>query len=201
MQKPITFIKLWHVCVLLSLVLINSACNSSRMAKTADTQTILLAQAEQPEASSPAEAVAAETELLSASADYMDADSQPAAAATQNRMIVAAPVTSQIAEQAVYTQKNTSPGKLKTAAAKVLLKTVVKKAEKAQKKFDIKKEKAAKAGKAMDPDIRTGILIGALGLILIIIAAAIASNLVYTLGGIALTIGLVVIILAALDVI
>lgn len=81
------------------------------------------------------------------------------------------------------------------------MKVVAKKAEKAQRKFDIKKEKAAKAGKALDPDVRTGILIGALGLILLIVGVALNSGLVYTLGGIGLTVGLIVIILAALDVI
>ena len=89
-------------------------------------------------------------------------------------------------------------------SAEVLVKGALKKAEKVQKKFDIKREKAAKAGKALDPDIRTGILIGALGLVLIIVAAVIGGSgggLIYTLGAIGLTVGLVIIILAALDVI
>lgn len=198
MQKSTTISKHASLFAILCLTVINFACNSTRMAQTS-TPSPLLGQTEQEQ---PVSDLAADADQLSASVAYADANDEPAAAATNATIIATPPVTKQIAAQAVQAKKTgVSAGKIKTAVSKVLLKTIAKKAEKAQRKFDIKKEKAAKAGKAMDPDIRTGILIGALGLVLIIIGAALSNGLLYTLGGIGVTIGLIVIILAALDVI
>ncbi len=85
--------------------------------------------------------------------------------------------------------------------AKILLKTAVKKIEKAQKRMDIKAEKAAKKGKALDQQVKVGIIIAVIGLLLLIVGAAAYSGILYGLGGLALVVGLVVILLAALEVI
>jgi hypothetical protein len=129
---------------------------------------------------------------------------EPAAAATQTR-ITSTPASAYETAQQMQAEQTKSANavqaakKVKSPFVKMALKAAVKKVEKAHKKFDIRKDKKANA---LDPDIRTGILIGVLGLALIIVGAIIADGgLLYTLGSIALTVGLVVIILAALDVI
>jgi Flp pilus assembly protein TadB len=85
-------------------------------------------------------------------------------------------------------------------AERVVAKALVKQLQKAEKKFDIKKEKARKAGKA-DPQVRTGIIIALVGLGLLLVGALTGLWFLYTLGGLGITVGLVIILLAALDVI
>ncbi len=81
---------------------------------------------------------------------------------------------------------------------RVVAKALVKKLQKAEKKFDVKKQKA---GKAADPQVRTGIIIALVGLGLLLVGALTGLWFLYTLGGLGITVGLVVILLAALDVI
>ncbi len=76
-------------------------------------------------------------------------------------------------------------------------KALVKKMEKAGRKFDVKKEKAAK----VDQQIRTGIIVAAVGLGFIVLAALTGSGVLYSLGVIGILVGGVIILLAALDVI
>jgi hypothetical protein len=87
-----------------------------------------------------------------------------------------------------------------SAAQRLVAKAVVKKLDKAQKKFDVKKEKARKAGKA-DPQVRTGIIIALVGLAVLVLGALLNNGLLWGLGGVGITVGLVIILLAALDVI
>lgn len=82
--------------------------------------------------------------------------------------------------------------------ARLAAKALVKKLEKAGHKFDAKKEKAAK----VDQQIRTGIIVAAVGLGLIVLSALVGgSGVLYPLGIIGLLAGGVIILLAALDVI
>jgi hypothetical protein len=60
-----------------------------------------------------------------------------------------------------------------------------------------KKRKAAK----VDPTVRTGIIIALAGLGVLLVGALTGLWFLYTLGGLGITVGLVVILLAALDVI
>jgi hypothetical protein len=187
-------------------VLLSAACNSSRVAQmnhsfpaqtNEGSSSFAASQSTVNEHISNVSPSVNYEELVASNSDDMSL--LPAAAGTNS---LALPAEETHAKAEVVTPvKQVKTSKLKTLPAKILLKAALKKAEKAEKKRDIKNEKSAKAGKALDPDIRTGILIGALGLILIIIGAAVASPLLYTLGGIGLTVGLVVIILAALEVI
>ncbi len=102
----------------------------------------------------------------------------------------------------IQAEKKISTGnKLKSLPAKILMKTAVRKIEKAQKRMDIKAQKAAKEGKALDQQVKVGIIIALIGLLLLIVGAAAVSGVLYGLGGLALVVGLVVILLAALEVI
>ncbi len=85
-------------------------------------------------------------------------------------------------------------------AERVVAKALVKKLQKAEKKFDVKKEKAGKAAKA-DPTVRTGIIIAVVGLAVLLLGALLSNGLLWGLGGVGITVGLVIILLAALDVI
>jgi hypothetical protein len=106
-------------------------------------------------------------------------------------------------EKAAREQATAAPkGEVKklSLAERVVAKALVKQLQKAEKKFDIKKEKARKAGKA-DPQVRTGIIIALVGLGLLLVGALTGLWFLYTLGGLGITVGLVIILLAALDVI
>lgn len=180
-----------------------TGCNSSRLAQTNHLQHPT--QAGQTSNTFAASQIAAENSLNTSDTYQLTASTSedvallPAAAGTNSLSLPAEQTKTQ--PEVATQEKQVKTNKLKALPAKILLKAALKKVEKAEKKRDIKNQKAAEAGKALDPDIRTGILIGALGLILIIIGAAVASSLLYTLGGIGLTVGLIVIILAALEVI
>jgi septum formation inhibitor MinC len=175
------------------------ACSSPKIAQVSASDS----PQQQPvtQAMLPSDAFSNADELT-ATADQLS--DQPAAAATQNR-VTSVPASAYATAQQMQLEQNKMASavkatkKVKSPLVKMALKAAVKKVEKAQKKFDIRKDKKANA---LDPTIRTGILIGVLGLALIIIGAIVANGgLLYTLGSIALTVGLVVIILAALDVI
>jgi hypothetical protein len=167
------------------------ACSSPKIAQvsTADVSQLQVASA------MPADEITAVPDQL---------NDEPAAASTQTTITSTPASVYETAKQMQQEQKKKANAlqaakKVKSPFVKMALKAAVKKVEKAHKKFDIRKDKKANA---LDPDIRTGILIGVLGLALIIVGAIVADGgLLYTLGSIALTVGLVVIILAALDVI
>ncbi len=99
-------------------------------------------------------------------------------------------------EQAIATAPKGEAKKL-SGVERVVAKALVKKLQKAEKKFDVKKQKAGKA----DPQVRTGIIIALVGLGLLLVGALTGLWFLYTLGGLGITVGLVVILLAALDVI
>lgn len=99
-------------------------------------------------------------------------------------------------EQATAPAPKATAKKL-SVAERVVAKALVKKLQKAEKKFDIKKQKAGKA----DPQVRTGIIIALVGLGVLLVGAITGLWFLYTLGGLGITIGLVIILLAALDVI
>lgn len=141
-----------------------------------------------------------------------DADAAPAAAqgapATEayastadDAAVVAAATPVTTLEKAAREQATAAapkaPAKKLSLAQRVVAKALVKKLQKAEKKFDVKKEKAGKA----DPQVRTGIIIALVGLGVLLVGALTGLWFLYTLGGLGITIGLVVILLAALDVI
>ena len=103
-------------------------------------------------------------------------------------------------EQATVAAAPKSTAQKLSAAQRVVAKALVKKLQKAEKKFDIKKEKARKAGKA-DPTVRTGLIIALIGLGVLVLAAILSNGFLWGLGGVGITVGLVIIVLAALDVI
>jgi small-conductance mechanosensitive channel len=134
----------------------------------------------------------------------------PAAAGTNSKM---RPSTREVNVEETATTSTASAKEAAKAGkkekmslpAKVLMKTAVKKIEKAHKRMDIKAEKAAKKGKAIDQQVKIGIIIALIGLLLIIIGGALAASggggVLAGLGGLALVVGLVIILLAALEVI
>jgi small-conductance mechanosensitive channel len=134
----------------------------------------------------------------------------PAAAGTNSKM---RPSTREVNVEEIATTSTASAKEAAKAGkkekmslpAKVLMKTAVKKIEKAHKRMDIKAEKAAKKGKAIDQQVKIGIIIALIGLLLIIIGGALAASggggVLAGLGGLALVVGLVIILLAALEVI
>ncbi|HEX8529051.1 MAG TPA: hypothetical protein VF646_03480 [Cytophagales bacterium] len=101
-------------------------------------------------------------------------------------------------EQAAVATAPKGEAKKLSTVERVVAKALVKKLQKAEKKFDVKKQKA---GKAADPQVRTGIIIALVGLGLLLVGALTGLWFLYTLGGLGITVGLVVILLAALDVI
>jgi hypothetical protein len=104
-------------------------------------------------------------------------------------------------EKAAREQATAAPkGEVKklSLAQRVVAKALVKKLQKAEKKFDVKKQKE---GKVADPQVRTGIIIALVGLGVLLVGALTGLWFLYTLGGLGITVGLVVILLAALDVI
>ena len=186
MKKQSTFTKRLFALGAMSAVFFCTAGNSVSFAQTIETQEILTAEAP----------------VFTASAEEDDA---PAAAGTNATMESAATeettASTQHAAPAKQEVKAGKENKVKSLPAKILMKTAVKKLEKAQKKMDIKAEKAAKEGKAMDQQVKVGIIIAVVGLLLIIVGAAAYSGVLAGLGSLALVVGLVVILLAALEVI
>ncbi|QHT70208.1 DUF2207 domain-containing protein [Rhodocytophaga rosea] len=178
------------------------ACSSPKIAQVSTSD--LPQQMPVTEATLSSATLSDDDELTATSTEITD---EPAAASTQSRLTSTPPSVYETAKQLQLEQSKTANAvqatkavkKAKSTFVKMALKAAVKKVEKAHKKFDIRKDKKANA---LDPDIRTGILIGVLGLALIIIGSLITDGgLLYTLGAIGVTVGLVIIILAALDVI
>ncbi len=126
------------------------------------------------------------------------------ASSAENVATVATETAVSPLEKATREQAATATAKGQTnklsGAKRAIAKVLVKKLEKAQKKFDIKKEKAQKAGKA-DPTVRTGIIIAVVGLGILLVGAIVNSALLYGLGSLGIVVGLVIVLLAALDVI
>ncbi len=225
MKKPIHLSYFFNAAMLLSLLL-GPSCSSPRLSQisqqeasnlvvasttlSADLPAAPLSEVRQVSQQAPA----AEDAML---ASLSSNTGQEVAAAASRRPITVVEASTRETAGATKTLNNyvaavkkasqSKKGigkKLAALPAKMAMKSAIKKIEKAEKSFDIKKGEKAKAGKAMDPTVRTGIIVAAVGLLLIIIAGIIGgggSGLIYSIGGIALTVGLVVILLAALDVI
>ncbi len=106
-------------------------------------------------------------------------------------------------ENLTGTRSARTEAKKPSLATRMVTKALVKKLEKADGKFDLRQDKAKKAGKVTDPTIRLGIIVAAVGLGLILLAALLGpgGGIFYGLGSIALLVGLIIILLAALDVI
>lgn len=83
---------------------------------------------------------------------------------------------------------------------KALVTTALKKMEKMQAKMEVKKVKAAKQAK-VDPEYRTPIILGAIGLALLIIGAVTVLWPLYLIGSLALTAAVIWILLILLEVI
>lgn len=167
-----------------------ASCTSSKISQVnpapADRTVAAVAPAPQEAEAAPAAAQGAPAEA------YASAGSGAA---------VVAPVTTlekAVQENAVTAAAPKKEAKKLSAPARLATKMLVKKLEKAQKKFDGKKQKA---GKVDDPQIRTGIIIALVGLGVLLVGALTGLWFLYTLGGIGITVGLVIILLAALDVI
>ncbi len=124
---------------------------------------------------------------------YASTAENVAAVATETAV---SPLEKATREQAIATAPKGEVKKL-SGVERVVAKALVKKLQKAEKKFDVKKQKAGKA----DPQVRTGIIIALVGLGLLLVGALTGLWFLYTLGGLGITVGLVVILLAALDVI
>jgi hypothetical protein len=187
MKKQSTFTKRIFALGAMAAVVFCTAGNSVSLAQTTETQEFLTAEAPIFTAS------ANEDDMMAPAAAGTNANMQPAVEEK------AAPATNTApAKEAVKAGKE---NKIKSLPAKMLMKTAVKKLEKAQKKMDIKAEKAAKEGKQLDQQVKVGIIIAVIGLLLIIVGAAAYSGVLAGLGSLALVVGLVVILLAALEVI
>ena len=167
-----------------------ASCTSSKigMVNTAPTNPSVAATAPADEVAPAAAQGAPAAEAYASTAE----DVAPVATAT-----AVSPLEKAAREQAITAAPKAEAKKL-SAAERLVAKALVKKLQKAEKKFDLKKEKA---GKAADPQVRTGIIIALVGLGLLLIGALTGLWFLYTLGGLGITVGLVVILLAALDVI
>jgi hypothetical protein len=202
MKKQSTFTKHLLAVGTMSTLLFWTAGSSVSLAQTTDAPSQEFSAVQ---ASAVQENTAADLPQFTASTN--DDMLAPAAAGTQAKMRPSTrEVTTEQAatvENAATTKEVANAGKEKKVsfAEKMLVKTAVRKIEKAQKRMDIKAEKAAKQGKAMDQQVKIGIIIAVIGLLLIIVGAVAYSGVLATLGSLGLVVGLVVILLAALEVI
>jgi len=122
-----------------------------------------------------------------------------ASVAEEATAVTTVPTTLEKAARETAAKPHQTEAKKLSLPARMVAKALVKKMEKAEKKFDGQKNQSKKA--VSDPQIRTGIIIALVGLGLILVGALIGSGLLYGLGGIGVTVGLIIILLAALDVI
>jgi small-conductance mechanosensitive channel len=183
----------------MSTLLFWTAGSSVSLAQTTDSQTFSAVEVVAAQESTPS----AEPQFTASTEEDLLA---PAAAGTNTKM---RPSTREVStpeaavENTASTKEVAKAGKQEKVSlpAKMLMKTAVRKIEKAQKRMDIKAEKAAKQGKAIDQQVKIGIIIALIGLLLIIVGGAAASGALAGIGGLALIVGLVVILLAALEVI
>lgn len=201
MKKQSTFTKHLFAVGTMSTLFFWTATSTVSLAQTTDAQ---VQEFSAVQATAAQENTAADLPQFTAStADDMLA---PAAAGTQTNM---RPSTREVSTADVPTEHTASAREATKAdkkekvslAEKVLMKTAVRKIEKAQKRMDIKAEKAAKEGKAMDQQVKVGIIIAVIGLLLLIVGGAAVVPILYVLGSLGLVVGLVIILLAALEVI
>ncbi len=170
-----------------------ASCTSSKIGlnHTAPTNPSVAATAPAVPAD---EAAPAAAQGAPAAEAYASTAEHVAAVATETAV---SPLEKAVREQATAVAPKGEAKKL-SAVERVVAKALVKKLQKAEKKFDVKKQKS---GKAADPQVRTGIIIALVGLGLLLVGALTGLWFLYTLGGLGITVGLVVILLAALDVI
>lgn len=193
MKKARTFFN--HLLTLGAVAGMLASCTSSKiglMNTTPANQTIAVAPQTDLQESAPAAAQGAQTADV-----YASATEEMAPVTTVNTIEKARQ------ENLTTTQTPQAQAKKQSLANRMVTKALVRKLEKASNKFDLKQEKAKKAGKVADPTVRLGIIVAAVGLGLILIAAIAGpgSGFLYGLGSIALVVGLVIVLLAALDVI
>jgi hypothetical protein len=199
MKKQSTFTKHLFAVSTMSTLFFWTATSTVSLAQTdAQVQEFSAVQA------TGQENTAADLPQFTASTD--DDMLAPAAAGTQTNM---RPSTREVSTKDVATENTASAKEVTKAdkkekvslAEKMLMKTAVRKIEKAKKRMDIKAEKAAKEGKAMDQQVKVGIIIAVIGLLLLIVGGAAVVPVLYVLGSLGLVVGLVIILLAALEVI
>jgi hypothetical protein len=190
MKKATTFIN--RLLMLGAVAGSMASCTSSKIGLLNTTpagQSITAVAPAAEEEAAPAAAQGAQTADVYASAEAM------APVTTVNTLEQARK------ESLTQNQAPQAQAKKQSLANRMVTKALVKKLEKASSKFDGKNEKARKAAKVSDPQIRTGIIIALVGLGLTLVGALTGLWFLYTLGGIGITVGLVIILLAALDVI
>lgn len=204
MKKQSTFTKHLFTYGAMSALFLWTAGSSVSLAQTTDSQVNDFSAVHAGAVIEDANSTSQTPDFVASTEDDMLA---PAAAGTNAKMDAS---TREVETEAVagekaatdkQVKKASAGSKLKSLPAKILMKTAVRKIEKAQKRMDIKAEKAAKEGKALDQQVKIGIIIAVIGLLLLIVGAAAYSGILYGLGGLALVVGLVIILLAALEVI
>jgi hypothetical protein len=201
MKKQSTFTKHLFAVGTVSSLFFWTAASTVSLAQTTDVQ---VQEFSAVQATAVQENTAVDLPQFTASTD--DDMLAPAAAGTQTNM---RPSTREVSTADVVTENTASTKEATKAdkkekvslAEKVLMKTAVRKIEKAQKRMDIKAEKAAKQGKAIDQQVKVGIIIAVIGLLLLIVGGAAVVPVLYVLGSLGLVVGLVIILLAALEVI
>ncbi len=172
-----------------------ASCTSSKIGMVHQTSTQPAVTATAPVAPDADVAPAAAQGAPAAEAYASTADeAAPVAAATP------ATTLEKAAREQATAAAPQAPAKKLSLAERAVAKALVKKIQKAEKKFDLKKEKARKAGKA-EGQVRTGIIVAVIGLGLLLLGAILGINLLWGLGGVAIAVGLIIILLAALDVI
>ncbi len=129
--------------------------------------------------------------------EYAAASKDVATAATATAI---SPLEKAAREQTTTAAAPKGEVKKLSLAQRVVAKTLVKKLQKAEKKFDIKKEKAGKAAK-VDPTVRVGLIIALVGLLLILVGGLASSGGVAAIGFLGLIVGGVILLLALLEVI
>lgn len=168
-----------------------ASCSSSKigMIQTApvDQNVAITAPATEQEDSAPAAAQGAQSDPV-----YASTSGDMATVTTVNVLDQARQESKAVAAATAHKKE----AKKVSLPARLAAKAVMKKLEKASHKFDVKKDKAVS-----DPQIRTGIIIALVGLGLTLVGALTGLWFLYTLGGIGITVGLIIILLAALDVI
>jgi hypothetical protein len=157
MKKQSTFTKHFFAVGAMSTLLFWTAGSSVSLAQTTDSQTFSAVEVVAAQESTPS----AEPQFTASTEEDLLA---PAAAGTNTKM---RPSTREVStpeaavENTASTKEVAKAGKQEKVSlpAKMLMKTAVKKIEKAQKRMDIKAEKAAKQGKAIDQQVKIGIII------------------------------------------
>jgi small-conductance mechanosensitive channel len=169
-----------------------ASCTSSKIGLVNTPSVAATAPVAPSEEAAPAAAQGAP-----AADEYAAASEDVATAATATTI---SPLEKAAREQTTTAAAPKGEVKKLSLAQRVVAKTLVKKLQKAEKKFDIKKEKAGKAAK-VDPTVRVGLIIALVGLLLILVGGLASSGGVAAIGFLGLIVGGVILLLALLEVI